>query len=73
MKDNSLTSIIILNHNAGNLIVDCIKSIYDFTTRPIEIILVDNLSSDDSQNICKKKFPKIKLIQNKENRKRSIS
>jgi GT2 family glycosyltransferase len=63
----SLTSIIILNYNAGDLVLDCIKSIFENTPQNIEIILVDNLSTDGSQIKCKKVFPKIKLIQNNEN------
>ena len=35
--------------------------------RNLEIIVVDNISSDNSQIKCKQKFPEIKLIQNNEN------
>ena len=60
-------SIIILNYNAGELILDCIKSIRESTYSNYEIILVDNASKDNSHIICKQNFPEIKLIQNSEN------
>tara|TARA_B100000029_G_scaffold513778_1_gene614392 strand:+ start:3527 stop:4561 length:1035 start_codon:yes stop_codon:yes gene_type:complete len=62
-----LVSIIILNYNAGNLLLNCIESIKKSNYKNYEIIVVDNISSDDSQNKCKQKFPEIKLIQNNKN------
>jgi len=60
-------SIIIVNYNGGDFILNCIKSIYQTEDIAFEIILIDNDSKDNSQNISKEKFPEIKLIQNKEN------
>jgi|TARA_B110001454_G_scaffold127604_1_gene118975 GT2 family glycosyltransferase len=37
------------------------------TYQNIELIVVDNNSTDNSQNECKQKFPQIKLIQNQNN------
>ena len=62
-----LVSIIILNYNAGNLLIDCIDSIQKTNYENYEIILVDNDSQDDSHLKCSKKFPNICLIENKEN------
>jgi GT2 family glycosyltransferase len=62
-----LISIIILNYNAGNLLIDCISSIEKSIYTNFEIILVDNVSKDNSHKKCKEKFPIIKLIENKEN------
>jgi GT2 family glycosyltransferase len=62
-----LVSIIILNYNGGNHLMDCVKSIDETKFHKYEIILIDNNSSDNSHIICKEKFPQIKLIQNKEN------
>ncbi len=64
---NSLVSIIILNYNAGNLLLDCVKSIQKSTYTNFEIILVDNVSKDNSHVICKNEFPSIKLIENSKN------
>jgi len=62
-----LVSIIVLNYNAGKLLHNCINSIKKSNYKNFEIIVVDNISSDNSQNECKKKFPEIKLIQNNKN------
>ena len=63
----SLTSIVVLNYNAGDLLLDCIKSVYKTQTRKFEVIVVDNNSTDNSHKKCKEKFPQIRLIENKEN------
>ena len=62
-----LISIIILNYNAGNLLIDCVSSIQKSDYTNFEIILVDNISKDNSHKKCKDNFPTIKLIENKEN------
>lgn len=60
-------SIIILNYNAGNLLLDCIESVFKTAYDNIEVIVVDNASVDQSHKKCKEKFDKIKLIENKQN------
>lgn len=69
MEENSspLVSIVILNYNAGNLLLDCVESIYKTEYPNYEIIVVDNASTDNSQKKCKGKFNQINLIENKEN------
>ena len=67
MNKFPLVSIIVLNYNAGELLLNCINSLKKSTYSNLEIIIVDNISSDGSQEKCKNKFPDIKLIQNKNN------
>jgi len=67
MNKESLVSVIVLNYNAGDLLLNCIESLKKSTHTNFEIIVVDNISSDESQLRCKEKFPEIKLIQNEEN------
>ena len=67
MENLPLVSIIILNYNAGKLLLDCVKSIYDSNYKNFEVIVVDNLSKDNSHLECKKQFNQIKLISNEEN------
>ena len=67
MNEKSLISIIVLNYNAGELLLNCIDSLKKSTYQNIEILVVDNISSDDSHTKCKKQFPDIKLIQNRKN------
>jgi len=67
MTVSPLVSIIVLNYNAGELLVNCIQALKKSLHTNLEIIVVDNISSDNSQEKCKEKFPDIKLIQNNEN------
>ncbi|MDC0856989.1 glycosyltransferase family 2 protein, partial [Candidatus Nitrosopelagicus sp.] len=67
MDKVSLVSIIVLNYNAGQLLLNCVDSLKKSTYSNLEIIVVDNISSDGSQTKCKEKFPNIRLIQNKKN------
>ena len=61
-------SVIIVNWNTKKLLEDCLASIFKFTKNlDFEVIVVDNSSSDGSQKMVQNKFPKVKLIQNKDN------
>jgi len=62
-----LVSIIVLNYNAGDLLIDCIRSLFGTNYTSYEVIVVDNLSKDDSHKKCKEEFGKIRLIENTEN------
>ena len=62
-----LTSIIIVNWNAGKYLIDCITSLENQTYKNHEIILVDNASSDSSVELVQKNFPKVHIIKNEEN------
>ena len=64
---NPLVSIIILNYNAGELLLNCVESVFKTNYDNIEVIIVDNASKDQSHLKCKEKFDKIHLIENKEN------
>ncbi len=67
MNENPLISVIVLNYNAGELLLNCIESVKKSSYKNLEIIVVDNISTDKSQKTCKEKHPDIKLIQNDEN------
>ena len=53
MKNNSqpLVSIIILNYNAGNLLLDCVESVLQTNYENYEIIVVDDASEDSSRQV----------------------
>ena len=65
--EKPLISIIILNYNAGELLINCVNSVFNSKYENYEVIVVDNISSDNSHKECKEKFKKIKLIENTEN------
>jgi len=60
---NSLVSVIILDYNAGNLLLDCVSSILKSNHKNFEIIVVDNVSNDQSHKKCKEQFSDIILIE----------
>ncbi len=62
-----MISIIILNWNGKEVTEECLKSIKKQTFKGYETIVVDNNSSDNSVSFLNKKFPSIKLVQNKKN------
>jgi len=66
-EDHPLVSIIILNYNAGDLLIDCVESILKSKCNNYEIIVVDNDSKDNSHIKCKEKYEEISLIQNSKN------
>ena len=61
------TSIIIVNYNAGNLLENCLSSVFKTLNNDYEVILVDNASHDQSHLKCKQHFPEITLVENKNN------
>ena len=66
-KKEPLISIIILNYNAGNLLLDCVESVFKSDYKNLEVIIVDNVSKDNSHKKCKEKFENIILIENEKN------
>jgi GT2 family glycosyltransferase len=66
-ENNPLISIIILNYNAGQLLLNCVESVFKSKYENLEVIVVDNASSDKSHITCKEKFNKIHLINNEKN------
>lgn len=63
-----MVSIIILSYNTKDLLRNCIQSLYThFLNFSFEIIVVDNASQDGSCEMVRKVFPKVTLVENKEN------
>ena len=50
-----LISIIILNYNAGDLLINCVNSVFETNYKNYEVIVVDNVSTDNSHKKCKYK------------------
>ncbi|MEK6978356.1 MAG: glycosyltransferase family 2 protein [Candidatus Hydrothermarchaeota archaeon] len=61
-------SIIVLNWNGRELTRNCLRSIKEETDHPdYEVIVVDNGSTDGSQEMLKREFPWARLIENPTN------
>ncbi len=64
---NNFVSIIIVNYNGKKWLNDCLTSVFNQNYKNIEVILVDNHSSDDSVNYVKNNFLKVMVVRNKKN------
>lgn len=65
MKD--LLYVIILNYNGYDDTTECIKSVLQSTYHPLEILIVDNASADESVSKLHERFPEISLLKMKQN------
>jgi GT2 family glycosyltransferase len=60
---NPKVSVIIPNWNGRHLLKDCLESLGKQTFKDFEIILIDNGSTDGSQEYIKENYPAIKLTE----------
>lgn len=64
LKNKELVSIILVNWNGEKWLNRCLSTLSNQSYKNIEIILVDNASSDNSINFVEKKFPDVKIVNN---------
>ena len=64
-NSQELISIITVNFNQAKVTCELLASLRNITYKNIEIIVVDNNSSDESCIMMKQLFPHITLIENK--------
>lgn len=67
MEMEPRVSIIILNWNGIKDTLECLQSVYDLDYSNYEVIVVDNGSTDNSVQVIRSSFPKVMMIENKEN------
>jgi len=67
VSGSPLISVVVLNWNGGRMVEGCLMSVRDQSYHPLEIIVVDNASTDGSADLIKMRFPEVKLIINKKN------
>lgn len=61
-------SVLIASWNTKDITEQCLTHLYSFLSKySLEIIVVDNASSDHSSEMIQEKYPLVRLIQNKEN------
>ena len=66
MDNKPLVSIIILNYNGASLLSECLDSVLATIYKPLEVIVVDNNSIDNSLEILNS-YPSIKVLRNSKN------
>jgi GT2 family glycosyltransferase len=65
---NRSVSVIIVIWNAKAYVLDCFETLFQYTKNlPLEIIAVDNASTDGTPDEVAVKFPTVKLIRNEKN------
>jgi len=65
--DVPLLSIIIVTWNAKKYVQECLCSVQENAGLPVEIVVVDNASSDGTPELVRNQFPGVILIENPEN------
>ena len=66
-KIKNFVSIIIMNYNGLDYVLNCLDSVFKTKGCKFEVILIDNNSNDNSHKICKEKYSQIRLFENKKN------
>jgi hypothetical protein len=62
-------SVVVVNWNTQDILRDCLRSIYEQGGEiDLEVIVIDNASTDGSVEMVKKDFPQVTLIENSQNR-----
>jgi GT2 family glycosyltransferase len=71
---SSAVSIVIPNYNARAMLERCLESIYSHPPHhSLEVIVVDDASSDGSAAMVRTRFPQARLFVNERNRGQSVS
>ncbi|MBN2424354.1 MAG: glycosyltransferase family 2 protein [Calditrichaceae bacterium] len=63
-----LISIVIPHFNGLEILRDCLNALNQNSFKAFQTIIIDNGSTDGSQDLIRKQFPGTRLIQNEENR-----
>lgn len=68
-KQEGITlSIVIVNWNTIELLAGCLRSVYETAAEPgVEVLVVDNASTDGSAAMVRERFPQVHVIENAEN------
>jgi GT2 family glycosyltransferase len=68
MTQSPVLSIIIVTWNVRNLMLACLDSIHaDADSPPLEIIVVDNASDDDTARAVVERYPTVRVLANRDN------
>jgi len=61
-------SVVIVSWNVHHLLRQCLRSVFDTQGLVLEVIVVDNASTDGSVDMVRREFPGVHLIANADNR-----
>jgi N-acetylglucosaminyl-diphospho-decaprenol L-rhamnosyltransferase len=66
-REHAQVSVVIVNYNGGGVLDPCLRAVFTQSYRPIEVILVDNASTDGSAENAALGFPEMRVIRNRSN------
>ena len=66
MDNRPLVSVVIVNWNGRHFLKPCLDSVFRSDYKKLEVIVVDCASKDGSADFIRKNYPKVKLIEFKE-------
>ncbi len=64
---NPLVSIVIPTHNRKKMLERLLKSVFSNTYKNLEVVVIDDTSTDGTYEFIKEKFKKVKIFRNKKN------
>jgi GT2 family glycosyltransferase len=69
VPDEPVVSVVIVTWNSAAVIGECLRSISASRSEvPLEVLVVDNSSSDDTIEVARAAFPSVKVVANADNR-----
>ena len=61
------TAVVILNWNGKKMLEEFLPNVVNYSSSTAQVIIIDNASSDDSNQFIESKFPDIEIVKLKEN------
>ncbi len=62
-------TVVVISYNTGALLCECLQTVFDTAgDLPLQVLVVDNASADDSVELVRRRFPQVELLANSENR-----
>ena len=60
-------SVVVVTWNAKKYVDQCLRSLYEDDVIPVEVIVVDNASTDGSPDLLAREFPSFRVLRNPQN------
>jgi GT2 family glycosyltransferase len=67
MPETDLITVIIVSYNTRDITLKCLRRLFDGTRLPLEVIVVDNASTDGSPQAIAQAYPGVRVIRNDRN------
>lgn len=67
METQDEIAVVLANWNGAAFISRCLDALFEQTHPPFEVVVVDNGSTDGSQDLIRRQYPKVKLIEQQVN------